>query len=378
MMGLGLLGAARRERGWLVLAGHDLLYVAAFIALGVPTAEWYYAPLMPGVALLAARGVQLVAEGIAGAIQTAQRRHGQADKVLAQILAISTALTLLFPLSATCLAISARVVAQHPNWKAQVYPDTARWIAHHTNAAASLATIDIGHLGYWSQRRIIDIVGLAQPDVAPHIAQGDFGYAIRHYQPDLVLIGYAWLPEVQTTAWFQENYIPRRTFPFKILDAPLVLFSRKQGVKIQPDLPGGDLTPLAIDFNRQITLTGYQLSQPLTSGQPANLTLLWQATSPIALDFTVFVQLIDAHNTIVAQGDGKPQDSFYTTTFWQPGEQIIDRHTFILPADLPPGSYDLVLGLYEAETGNRLQILDEAGVFKSDHVRLSGVQVQGD
>ncbi len=377
LMGAGLLWAARRERGWLILAGRDLLYVTAFIALGVPTAEWYYAPLMPGVALLTARGVQFVAEGLAEVIKSAQRRHGQADEVLARLLAGGAALIILFPLGVTFRAASARIVAQNPNWKALVYPDTARWIAHNTNAAATLATIDIGHLGYWSQRHIIDIVGLAQPDVAPHIAQGDFGYAIHHYRPDLVLIGYAWLPEVQTTPWFQENYAPRRAFPFKILDAPLVLFSRRQGVKVQPDLPPGDIIPLAVDFNRQIKLSGYQLNQPLAPGTQANLTLVWQATGPIALDFTVFIQLVDSHNTIVAQGDGKPQDGFYTTNFWQPGEQIIDRHTFSLPAGLPGGRYDLLLGFYEAATGNRLQILDEAGVFQSDHVRLSGIQVQG-
>ena len=78
--------------------------------------------------------------------------------------------------------------------------DTGRWIAQNTSASATLATIDIGHLGYWSGRPIIDIVGLAQPDVAPTLPQGDFGYAIRHYQPEMVLIGYTWLPEIQDNA----------------------------------------------------------------------------------------------------------------------------------------------------------------------------------
>lgn len=376
LMALSFMWAAWRERGWLILAARDILYVTAFIALGVPAAEWYYAPVMPGVALLTARGVQLVADGLAVLVKMAYQRYGQTGKTVPSLISVGAAALIILPLSLTLYAAAARIVAQHPNWKAQVYPDTARWIAHNTNASATLATIDIGHLGYWSQRRIIDIVGLAQPDVAPHIAQGDFGYAIRQYQPDMVLIGYAWLPEVQTSAWFKETYTPRHAFSYPALDAPLVLFSRRQGVKVQPDPLPGDLTPLEVDFNRQIRLTGYQLTRPLKVGSPANLTLYWQAVSPIALDFTVFIQLVDANNTILAQGDGKPQDGFYTTNFWQPGEQVIDRHTFTLPATLPPGSYELVLGFYEAETGNRLQILDEAGVFKSDHVRLSGVQVQ--
>jgi hypothetical protein len=79
--------------------------------------------------------------------------------------------------------------------------------------------------------------------------------------------------------------------------------------------------------------------------------------------------------TLVAQADSKPQNGFYSTPYWQPGETIIDLHAVPLPGNLPPGTYDILLGLYEAETGQRLQILDEAGVFKSDHLRLTGIQV---
>ena len=374
-----------RERTWLILIVRDILYITVFVTLAVPAAEWYYAPLMPGAALLTARGVQTIAAGLTWLIREAipqgynlRRRSDEAGRV-AEFIAASGAAILILILLATLYPISAVIVRQNPNWKAQVYPDTGRWIDQNTSASASLATIDIGHLGYWSGRPIIDIVGLAQPDVAAHIAQGDFGYAIRHYQPEMVLIGYTWLPEIQTTPWFQENYAPRHYFQFKTLDAPLVLFSQRKGVKVRPEPipPVIDVQPLAVDFNRQISLTGYHLNQPLSPGNTLNLTLFWQAEAPIEVDFTVFVQLVDAANTtIVAQGDSKPQSGFYPTPYWQPGESIVDLHTFLLPGAISPGSYDILLGLYEAETGQRLQILDEAGVFKSDHVRLTGIQVQ--
>ena len=73
LMGLGLLRGLWTERPWLILVGRDLLYLAAFSALNVPTAEWYYAPLMPGAALLTARGIQLVAEMVAGLIPRPRR-----------------------------------------------------------------------------------------------------------------------------------------------------------------------------------------------------------------------------------------------------------------------------------------------------------------
>jgi hypothetical protein len=366
-----------RERTWLILIGRDVLYVAAFVLLAVPAAEWYYASLMPGIALLTARGIQAIATGVAN-VPMFKRSNVSTFKVQrSNVLAGIIAGLLLALLLASLYQISAGLIGRSPDWKARVYPEAARWIAAQTSAGANLATIDIGHLGYWSGRPIIDIVGLAQPDVAPHIAQGDFGYAIRHYQPQMVLIGYAWLPEVQAADWFKADYAPRHYFFNPAIDAPLVLFSRKQGVNVPPyPASEGPITPLEVDFNRQIRLTGYHLNRPLKPGQPVNLTLFWQVEAPVALDLTVFVQLVDAAGLIVAQGDGKPQAGFYPTPYWQPGEGVVDRHTFTLPADLPAGDYEVVLGFYEADNGHRLQILDEAGQFKGDHVRLSGIEVQ--
>jgi hypothetical protein len=39
---------------------------------------------------------------------------------------------------------------------------------------------------------------------------------------------------------------------------------------------------------------------------------------------------------------------------WIEGEWIIDEHVLSLPAELPPGSYTLVAGLYDAATGQRV------------------------
>jgi hypothetical protein len=368
LMAVGLVWAIVTERRWLILIGRDLLYIATFVGLGVTFAEWYYAPLMPGVALLTGRGVQGVVEGITWPVSTQWAKR-----------LISAALTaaLIGLLWAFIYPISQDIITARPDWKAQVYPDVARWIAKNTTATATLATIDIGHLGYWSGRHIIDIVGLAQPDVPPQIAKGDFGYAIQHYQPDMVLIGAFWLPEIQTKSWFQMDYAPRHIFRFEEIDEPLILFTRREGVKVQSQtVPPAEIQPIQVDFNRQVRLAGYHFNRPLFPGSLLHLTLFWQVEAPIEVDFTIFVQLVDAANNIKSQGDSKPQRGFYPTPFWQPGEQITDFYTLPLNADLPPGNYDLLVGFYEASNGARLQVLDEAGHFKSDHVRISGVQVQ--
>ncbi len=370
---LGLIQAIRREQLWLVFVGRDILYIITFVALGVTFAEWYYAPLMPGLALMTARGVQVIADGGAKVM----RQIVKSNSALPQLVSTLVAAGLIFLLVTTLYPVSADIISSHPDWKAQAYPDAARWIAKNTNQSATLATIDIGHLGYWSGRPIIDIVGLAQPDVAAHIAEGDFGYAIRQYEPDMVLLGASWLPEVRSLDWFQESYNPRHTLKLNGMAEPLVLFSRPEGVKVQShSLPKAKIQALDVDFNQQVTLRGYYFNTPVKPDGFLNLTLIWQVETSIAVDFTVFVQLVDADNTIVTQGDGKPQQGFYATPYWEPGEQILDSYTLPIGADTHAGQYDILLGFYEVGNGARLQILDEKGQFQNDHIRISGIEIQ--
>jgi hypothetical protein len=366
---IGLGPVLWRERLWLVLIGRDLLYIAIFAGLGVTFSEWYYAPLMPGVALLTARGIQLISTGLAGVLPSPRARP---------FVSASLALALVVMLLKIIYPATAEVIKDHPDWKAKAYPQVGRWLAQHTQPTASLGLIDIGHLGYQSRKQIIDIVGLAQPDVAQHISQGDFGYAIRHYEPDMILLGALWLPEVQRADWFQKVYVPRQMFRPAALSEPLVLFTRREGVNLpDSDIPFSALTPLEVDFNRQVTLAGYHYNQPTFPGSALNLTLAWQVEASLQIDFTVFVQLVEAGGTVIqAQGDGKPQHGFYPTHYWQPGERVIDTHILPLDPNLPAGAYDLLVGFYEAESGARLQILGEEGQFKSDYLRLSGVQIQ--
>ncbi len=366
---VGLISAVGRNRTWLVLIGRDALYVAGFELLRVTFAEWYYAPLTPGLALIIGHSIQFLADGAAALVASVTRSGPRARRGVAWGIAVALLATLL----TTLYPITRDIVAENPDWKALVYPPAARWIVRNTTPETTLATIDIGHLGYWSGRHIIDIVGLAQPDVAPAIAQGDFGYAIRQYQPDLVLLGATWLAEVQSSDWFQRDYPPRHTLRLEGMSEPLILFSRREGVRVNTEtFPAADITPLDVDFNRQIRLTGYHIAQPVEAGLPLQLTLFWEATAPIEVDFTVFAQLVDAAGNIIGQGDGKPQRGYYPTPYWQPGELITDPHPIPVPVDAPAGTATVLVGLYDGN-GSRLQILDAAGEFAGDHVRLPGI-----
>ncbi|HUM67851.1 MAG TPA: hypothetical protein PLK31_03260, partial [Chloroflexota bacterium] len=113
--------------------------------------------------------------------------------------------------------------------------------------------------------------------------------------------------------------------------------------------PGG--SPLA-------TLIGYAISIPsASSGQSpqSSISLYWRADAVFPTSYRVFVHLVDESGQIIAQSDGEPANWTRPTTGWLPGEYITDAHTLTLPAELSSGPLSLRVGLYDPQTGQRLQ-----------------------
>jgi hypothetical protein len=72
--------------------------------------------------------------------------------------------------------------------------------------------------------------------------------------------------------------------------------------------------------------------------------------------------VVGADGTTLTQYDGLPQDGFYPTAFWDPGEQLEDRITLAIPADAGPGTYQVLAGLYLLATGDRLPVTGDDAV----------------
>jgi hypothetical protein len=135
--------------------------------------------------------------------------------------------------------------------------------------------------------------------------------------------------------------------PLKVGGPPPEVVIAEPDPQVRLDQPFGD----------QITLLGYDLLVEESASDPRTLKLLfyWRADTNPATDYTTFVHLRDAANQTVAQKDGPPASGRYPTGLWERGEIIVDEVTLSL-ADLPPGEYRPVVGLYELTTGARLAV----------------------
>jgi hypothetical protein len=119
-----------------------------------------------------------------------------------------------------------------------------------------------------------------------------------------------------------------------------------------PTIP--DEPPLA-QFADQIWLTAYHFEGCQTSTSPCQLTFEWLAQAPPAANYTVFIQLwpLTPAPEQFYGFDGPPLQNDYPTSLWASGEVIHDPQSLDL-ANVPPGTYQVLVGWYQPETGQRL------------------------
>ena len=110
-------------------------------------------------------------------------------------------------------------------------------------------------------------------------------------------------------------------------------------------------------------------------GDSVQLTLYWQGLKTIRTDYTVFTHILGTDHTIAGQHDSTPRNGATPTSTWQPNAIMLDTHTLVIDPHAPPGVYIVVVGLYHAETGKRLPLLDDQLQYRDTHVLLSKLRI---
>lgn len=118
--------------------------------------------------------------------------------------------------------------------------------------------------------------------------------------------------------------------------------------------------PLSLTLENQnlsdnLSLREVKTATTIRAGTPLLVELTWSATATPSQDYTVFVQLLRPDGTVAAQQDTAPQAGFSPTSHWQAGTEIVDRRALPLSANLAPGDYTLIVGMYDGN-GTRLKV----------------------
>ncbi len=113
-----------------------------------------------------------------------------------------------------------------------------------------------------------------------------------------------------------------------------------------------------IRFAEGLTLLGHEIASE--AEDTLVIRLRWQAMADIATDYNVFVHLVDGER-MVAQSDARPGAGYYPTSWWRPGDVVLDEHRLSPEEPYDPTRHQLRVGWYELATMRHLPVLDAEG-----------------
>lgn len=125
-----------------------------------------------------------------------------------------------------------------------------------------------------------------------------------------------------------------------------------------PPAPDTVLDPPPI-LDDAIALRGFRIETPrVRAGASARVVLYWTAEAHPTSDLTTFVHLItgnaESGGERVAQRDVQPVGGTRPTGLWRQGEFVGDAYEIMIPPGTPPGTYRVVVGMYDLATMRRV------------------------
>jgi hypothetical protein len=190
----GIYLSMTRRRSWLLIWAWMVLHFIAYSLLGVSRYFWYYAPLVPGFIAATGLGITGLVELPAPQIKLFQGRVNPS-----RLLAAAAVLIIFGGQVRELWAIRQAADPRYP-----VYRAAGEWLQANTPPSAQVGTLEVGIIGYYSLRPVIDFAGLLQPVVARHLI-GRSSYeeaarwAIDNFQPDSLVVWDKQFPGLQAS-----------------------------------------------------------------------------------------------------------------------------------------------------------------------------------
>jgi hypothetical protein len=210
----GLVTGLRRRGPLLLPLAWGGLHILAYSLLGVTAYFWYYGPAALALITAAALGAETLAAWL---------RPGRGAWAGAVFVAILVSLVL----AAQVLALAR--MANHPDPRLPLYRAAGQWLAVNTAPDARVGALEVGIIGYYSGRPIVDFAGLIQPDVARVFeAGGSYDAAARQaiaaHKPEYLVSQEAAVPLIGTDPELAARCVKVAEFPDPRYPSPLTIY----------------------------------------------------------------------------------------------------------------------------------------------------------
>jgi hypothetical protein len=235
--------------------------------------------------------------------------------------------------------------ASLPEPRAIAYERVGRWLADNSAPNERVAVMEVGVIGYYAGRPMVDLLGLIRPETIAALHRQDFFWTIADSQADMVVLtgkNPLWFQFAEPGHWFYQFYAPvERIEQPGFWGTPLTVYRRQAPPRAPPELDA----PTDLRFGDAIALDRAVVERlSARPGDYLTVQLFWRPLRPIERDYAAFVHVVSSEPRVVAQ-----HDTPVVATRWPAGRAVQYYHPMRLPADLAPGRYSLEVGLYPPE-----------------------------
>ncbi len=162
--------------------------IAFYVFSGARVFFWYAAPLYPVLLLFCA-----------AALPYASTKFSVLEKVGREYSLV--AIALIGAIAVVGIIPAAKYYKSFQESMDNCHLAVATFLSTHVAENELVAAEDIGYMGYYSRKRILDRDGLVSPEAAPYNRSGDYGGLIRDFKPDWLVAA----PEMLTTGFLKDS-----------------------------------------------------------------------------------------------------------------------------------------------------------------------------
>ncbi len=234
---IGVMIFYRERNVWgMVLVAWGLIYAIVYIILNVPFYGWYATTLMAALALGASLGLARIIEAKANALSKPRKWQDHLSWSKATWLLVA----ILFIAGAWAMVIKTTRLKTWRNPKIETYLEVADWLRVHTQPQTTIGFIEVGTIAFFSERQIIDLLGLVTPGVTPYLAVQDNAGLFKALHPEYYIRNchfdsWGMNRRVHESTFFQQYYVPIASFSQQDLP-PVVLYRRFDVTPVDADL----------------------------------------------------------------------------------------------------------------------------------------------
>jgi hypothetical protein len=192
-----------------------VFYLCFYFFAGTRMYVWYYVPFYLGYLILTAQGVIYVYERLSSFYTNLSQRR----KLLLLFKGIQITL-LIFVVVFSFLVYwkqmkrTFKLVRTEQIGLEQIHKKIGLWLRENSDEKDTVCAEDIGYMGYFSQRYILDQDGLVSPQAVPFNRKQNRLGLVQAYFPRYVVVGFygPYYRKVINSDWFKNNYQLQKIF----------------------------------------------------------------------------------------------------------------------------------------------------------------------